>query len=98
LRLQRITAILDVHYIEPLPVQSPFRGLSNVILTPHNAGYGRREFYVPHVLNEFHRFFTNRPLQHEVHPAAVARMTDESLVTFDPGPQNSGAMATQPAS
>ncbi len=80
LRRQRIAAILDVHYVEPLPLESPFRSLPNVILTPHNAGYGRREFYMPHVLREFDRFFNGRPLQHEVLPAAIAHMTDESLV------------------
>ena len=29
---------LDVFHEEPLPVDSPLRGLSNVMLTPHRAG------------------------------------------------------------
>jgi phosphoglycerate dehydrogenase-like enzyme len=29
---------LDVYGVEPLPVDSPFRGLRNVSLTPHIAG------------------------------------------------------------
>lgn len=40
LRERRITAAaLDVFASEPLPVESPLRGLHNVILTPHAAGY-----------------------------------------------------------
>ena len=31
-------AALDVHPVEPLPADSPFRGLDNVVLTPHLAG------------------------------------------------------------
>lgn len=32
-------ACLDVFEVEPLPADSPLRGFSNVILTPHTAGY-----------------------------------------------------------
>jgi len=39
LREQRLAgAALDVFAIEPLPLSSPLRELSNVILTPHSAG------------------------------------------------------------
>lgn len=38
LRLGRFYAALDVFAKEPLAVESPFRGLSNVLLTPHIAG------------------------------------------------------------
>lgn len=34
----RILVGLDVYGVEPLPVDSPFRGLRNVTLTPHIAG------------------------------------------------------------
>lgn len=34
----RIMVGLDVYSVEPLPVDSPFRGLGNVSLTPHIAG------------------------------------------------------------
>ena len=34
----RIQIGLDVFTVEPLPVDSPFRGLKNVTLTPHLAG------------------------------------------------------------
>ncbi|MEX0777819.1 MAG: hydroxyacid dehydrogenase [Phycisphaeraceae bacterium] len=80
LRRGRIQAILDVHYDEPLPADSPFRGLRNVVMTPHNAGRGRSEFFVPVVLDEFHRHFTGQPLLHEITAGAAARMTDESLM------------------
>ena len=40
LREKRIGgACLDVYEEEPLPVDHPLRGLENVILTPHTAGY-----------------------------------------------------------
>ncbi|MCW4020382.1 MAG: hydroxyacid dehydrogenase [Candidatus Bathyarchaeota archaeon] len=38
---QRILAALDVTEPEPLPPDSPFRKLRNVIVTPHIAGKGR---------------------------------------------------------
>lgn len=37
----RIRAALDVFPQEPLPASSPLYGLSNVLLTPHLAGYSR---------------------------------------------------------
>ena len=39
LRSGRIRAVLDVFPKEPLPVDSPFRSLPNVLLTPHTAGF-----------------------------------------------------------
>jgi D-3-phosphoglycerate dehydrogenase len=40
LRDRRITAAaLDVYQQEPLQADSPLRGLDNVILSPHAAGY-----------------------------------------------------------
>jgi len=39
-RSGRITVALDVTDPEPLPSDSPFRDLSNVIITPHMAGAG----------------------------------------------------------
>jgi phosphoglycerate dehydrogenase-like enzyme len=38
LRKGRIRAVLDVYGQEPLPRESPFRDLPNVLLTPHVAG------------------------------------------------------------
>ena len=82
LKKERFTAILDVHYKEPLPEDSPFRQLKNVILTPHNAGVGTRSRYLTCVLGELSRFFKGEPLQHEVTIKRVETMTDEVLVGF----------------
>lgn len=78
LRKGRFMAILDVHYTEPVPEDSPFRDLPNVVLTPHVAGYGRESLYVPHVLEEFDRFFRGEPLRTEVKPDRAAMMTNQS--------------------
>jgi hypothetical protein len=72
-------AILDVHYAEPLPIVNPFCGLSNVLLTPHNAGYGRHELYVIYVLDQFDRFFRGRPLENEITVERAMAMTHESI-------------------
>ncbi len=80
LKTGRFTAVLDVHYEEPLPASSPFHGLPNVILTPHCAGFPGRENYVPFVLNEFARFFNGEPLMAEITRERAGMMTDESLM------------------
>ena len=73
LRKGRFQAILDVHYAEPLPDDSPLRGLPNVTVTPHCAGRGRDGLYAVHVLKEFDRFFRGEPLTSQV-PLERARM------------------------
>lgn len=79
LRKNRFTAVLDVHYQEPLPADNPFLALPNVMLTPHCAGAPGVELYVPCVLQEFHRFFNGQPLQHEITASRAAGMTDARL-------------------
>lgn len=79
LRKNRFTGIFDVHYKEPLPADSPFRGMPNVILTPHCAGHGQEGLYMPHVLEEFDRFRRGEPLVSEVSPVRAAMMTDQSV-------------------
>jgi phosphoglycerate dehydrogenase-like enzyme len=81
LRKNRFQAILDVFYKEPLAEDSPLRGLSNVVVTPHLAGRGREPEYVSHVLEEFDRFFSGRPLTSEVDPERAAMMTDSSFMS-----------------
>ena len=76
LRKARFVAILDVHYREPLPDDSPFRGLPGVILAPHLAGRGKDGLYVVHVLDEFDRFFHGKPLTSEISPERAASMSD----------------------
>jgi phosphoglycerate dehydrogenase-like enzyme len=80
LQSRRISAILDVHYREPVPPDDPFLGLPNVIMTPHCAGRPGRDRYVPLVLHEFDRFFKGQPLQHEISRERAMNMTDATLV------------------
>ncbi len=68
LQTGRITAGLDVFPSEPLSLDSPFRNLPNVILSPHVAGrtiecqlrFGET------IAEEFARFFTGEPLRHQI--------------------------------
>jgi phosphoglycerate dehydrogenase-like enzyme len=68
LRTGRISAALDVFEPEPLPPDSPFRALDNVILTPHEAGHAReaRARQGMAMVEEIERFLAGRPLQHQV--------------------------------
>ena len=80
LRKNRFTAIMDVYEVEPLAEDHPYRGMPNVILTPHTAGYGRDEYYLGAMLDEFDRFFRGEPLQTEVAQERAFAMTDSSLM------------------
>ena len=62
----RITGIFDVHHKEPLPDDSPFREMPNVIMTPHCAGKGTRSRYVRLMLEEFARLRRGEKLLHEI--------------------------------
>jgi len=75
LRKNRFTAVLAVHYSEPLPEDSPFRGLPNVIVTPHVAGRGKEGLYAKHVLEEFDRFFRGEPVTSAVSQDRAVTMT-----------------------
>jgi phosphoglycerate dehydrogenase-like enzyme len=63
-------AYLDVFAVEPLPVESPLWGLSNVLISPHNAGastgtYARGvEIFLRNVAN----YLQSRPLENEATP------------------------------
>ncbi|NUR71164.1 MAG: hypothetical protein HOU81_10115, partial [Hamadaea sp.] len=75
-RTEHVDAALDVFDEEPLPVDHPLRALPNVLLTPHEAGgtleARRRAGEI--VIAEIARFLGGRTLEHEVTPAAMARM------------------------
>ncbi|MBN2582328.1 MAG: hydroxyacid dehydrogenase [Planctomycetes bacterium] len=71
----RFQTVLDVHYTEPLPQDSPFRGMPGVIVTPHVAGRGKESLYVPHILDEFDRFFRGEPLTSAVAQDRAVTMT-----------------------
>jgi len=79
LQTERFNAIFDVFYQEPLPEDSPFKQLKNVIYTPHNAGFTGRERFVPFILNEFARMFRGEPLLGEINRQRHLTMTDERL-------------------
>jgi phosphoglycerate dehydrogenase-like enzyme len=72
----RIQAALDVFDQEPLPVDSPFRRLENVIISPHIAGASRqarlRQGEI--VVSEIERFFSGQPLRYRVSRAMLETM------------------------
>jgi phosphoglycerate dehydrogenase-like enzyme len=76
LRAGKIWAALDVFDEEPLPIDSPYRSLPNVLLTPHRAGHTsdseHRQGAV--IVAEIERFFTGQELQFRISPEAHARM------------------------
>lgn len=72
----RIRAALDVFPKEPLDPDSPLRGLSNVILSPHVAGgtaESRRRLGET-IADEFARFFAGQPLRYGVTKQSLATM------------------------
>lgn len=73
----RFQAVLDVYENEPLPLDSPLRGLPNVILMPHIAGptADRRAVCGREMVKEIQRFIRGEPLLHQVTEAAALRMT-----------------------
>lgn len=80
LRTGKISAILDVHYREPVPADDPFTALPNVTMTPHCAGFPGRDRYVSFVLREFDRFFHGLPLEAEISRERALNMTDSNLL------------------
>jgi phosphoglycerate dehydrogenase-like enzyme len=68
LRTGRIAAALDVFDTEPLPLDSPFRQLDNVILTPHVAGASVQARFRQGetIVAELMRFFSGEALAFEV--------------------------------
>jgi len=61
----RILVALDVTTPEPLPPDSPFRKLNNVILTPHVSGAGHYGYYTigSTALQALEDFFAKKPVQ-----------------------------------
>lgn len=76
LRTGRFQAALDVFDQEPLPADSPFRTLPNVVLSPHAAGHtaDSHKRQGATTVDEICRFLAGEPLRHPVTPAMLATM------------------------
>ena len=64
----KIKAALDVFETEPLPLDSPLRKLSNVLLIPHMGGptIDRRMAVTRYVIDDIEHFLKGEPLLGEV--------------------------------
>jgi phosphoglycerate dehydrogenase-like enzyme len=73
----RFLAVLDVFQTEPLPPDSPLRGLPNVILVPHMAGptVDRRRLATLAIVEEAERLLAGMPLKHPIDRAYAMAMT-----------------------
>ena len=73
----RIRAMLDVYEEEPLSMDSPLRGMDNVILMPHKGGptQDKRRDACRIVLEDIARFQKGEPLQNEISPSRAKMMT-----------------------
>ena len=72
----RIQAGLDVFDQEPLPLESPFLALDNVVLTPHVAG-GTVEARLrqgEYMVGEMRRFLSGEALKYRVTADMLATM------------------------
>ena len=73
LRAHRLRgAALDVFPVEPLPDDSPFWSLDNVLITPHASATTTRfwERETALMLDNLHRYLTAQPLRNVVDPRA----------------------------
>jgi phosphoglycerate dehydrogenase-like enzyme len=68
LQTGRFYAALDVFEEEPLPPDSPFFHLPNVVVTPHAAGHSIDSHFAQGqaMVDEVERFLNGQPLQHQV--------------------------------
>ena len=76
LRSGRISAALDVFDEEPLPDDSPFRALDNLIITPHIAAVTREAYKRQGqiAVDEVERFLRRGELRYEVRPDMLETM------------------------
>jgi phosphoglycerate dehydrogenase-like enzyme len=76
LRSGRLAAVLDVTEPEPLPADSPFRRLPNVVLTPHVAGATGTELWrlADLAVDEIERYAAGLPPRHPVVRADLDRI------------------------
>jgi phosphoglycerate dehydrogenase-like enzyme len=73
----KILVGLDVYTVEPLPVDSPFRGMRNVTLTPHIAGptTDRRRDAGAFAVENLEAYATGRSMHAVVTPAVYDTST-----------------------
>ncbi len=71
-------AALDCFATEPLPPDSPLRGLRNVILTPHMIGHTREAHHSLEVATRenLDRIFAGQPPRYVVNPAVLPAWTE----------------------
>ena len=76
LRSGRISAALDVFPEEPLPADSPFRRLNNVLITPHIASHTTQCYYRQGdcVVEEIRRLAHGEPPRYAVTPEMLPTM------------------------
>jgi len=76
LKENRFVAAIDVFDTEPLPDDSPFRSLPNVLLSPHAAGHtaDTHKRQGATAVEEIGRFLRGEPLRHEVTKFMLATM------------------------
>ncbi|MDQ3656435.1 MAG: hydroxyacid dehydrogenase [Chloroflexota bacterium] len=76
LQTGRISAVLDVFAVEPLPIESPLRQLTNVYLSPHAAGHTvdthKRQGHA--MVEEVIRLLGGEELRYVISPSALATM------------------------
>lgn len=72
----RVWAALDVFDQEPLPADSPFRALPNVLLSPHQAGHtiDTNHEQGSAMIAEIERFASGEPLSYRISPENFALM------------------------
>ncbi|WP_350278017.1 hydroxyacid dehydrogenase [Kribbella sp. HUAS MG21] len=75
-RSGRLDAALDVFDVEPLPADSPFRGLTNVLLMPHQAAATVECYFEMGEItaDELERHATGQALRYELTEVALTRM------------------------
>ena len=79
LKNRNIFALLDVYEVEPLPLQSELRSLSNVYPLPHRGGptNDRRPYIGKKIVEDLIRFKKGEPLLCEISAEYAKRMTKQ---------------------